>query len=120
MNYQEQHGRQFNVRVYGVRENQGHADTVEDCVKHCPEIFTNRVGVQVSPGDIEIAHRVGKPGGAKPRPIIARFFSRRLRGRVLADRRKLKQSGVSVGEDLTQRNYQLLKRATEHSATMVF
>ncbi|KAL8592543.1 hypothetical protein ACOMHN_030228 [Nucella lapillus] len=74
----------------------------------------------LSPGDIEIAHRVGKPGGAKPRPIIARFFSRRLRGRVLADRQKLKQSGVSVGEDLTQRNYQLLKRATEHSATMVF
>ncbi|KAL8605641.1 hypothetical protein ACOMHN_050316 [Nucella lapillus] len=62
--------------------------------------------------DVEIAHRAGKKpeGGGRPRPILIRFLSRRQRGRVLAARRKLKQSGISVGEDLTEHNYPLLKK----------
>ncbi|KAL8592237.1 hypothetical protein ACOMHN_030912 [Nucella lapillus] len=65
-----------------------------------------------------MAHRTGKPGGPRPQPIIVRFHSRMLRSRVLADRRKLKKTGVSVGEDLTLLNYKLLKRAEQHSATL--
>ena len=118
INDHEQHGRQFNVRVYGVPEVQGKQESVEDCVLKCTNIFTSKVGVPVKGEDIEIAHRVGKAGGARPRPILVRFLTRRLRGRVLADRKRLKQSGVSVSEDLTLSNYKLLKKANDHSATL--
>ena len=118
LNDQEQHGRQFNLRVCGVPERKGEKETVEECVNHCLEVFTGKVGVAVSKEDIEIAHRTGKPGGDRPRPIIVRFFSRRVRGSVLTQRRNLKRTGVSVGEDLTQLNYQLLKKVHQHSATL--
>ncbi|KAL8577263.1 hypothetical protein ACOMHN_022451 [Nucella lapillus] len=118
MNDHEQHSRQFNVRVYGVPEVSGGTETVNDCVDRCLEVFSTKIGVPVSKADIEMAHRTGKPGGPRPRPIIVRFHSRILRSHVLADRRKLKKTGVSVGEDLTLLNYKLLKRAEQHSATL--
>lgn len=116
-NDMEQHGRQFNLRVFGVKED-GTAESVTDCVQKCVDIFTNKVGVPVTVQDIEIAHRSGRPGTGKPRPILVRFFSRQKKGTVLASRRSLKQSGVSISEDLTRPNYRLLMRAKEHSATL--
>ncbi|KAL8598452.1 hypothetical protein ACOMHN_032729 [Nucella lapillus] len=73
LNDQEQHGRLWNVRVYGVQENK--EETIEDCVQKCVDIFTQKVGVTVNKSDIEMAHRSGRPGGSKARPILARFFS---------------------------------------------
>ena len=89
-----------------------------DCIKKCVAVFTDQVGVPVAEGDIEIAHRSGKPGGSRPRPILARFFCRKKISLVLAARRKLKWSGVSIGEDLTRINYKVLTKANEHSATL--
>ncbi|XP_076455802.1 uncharacterized protein LOC143290334 [Babylonia areolata] len=111
INDQEQHGRQWNIRVFGVREAQGQ-ETAEDCLKKCLSIFTEKLEVPVSVSDIDIAHRTGKvgAGGGRPRPIIVRFMSRGKRGQVLTARRKLKQTGITVGEDLTQTNYRLLKK----------
>ena len=78
----------------------------------------NQDGADVSTNDVEIAHRTGKPGGPRPRPIIVRFFSRQKRRLVLTERKKLKNSGVTVTEDLTKTNYDLLRKAKEHSATL--
>lgn len=118
INDHEQHGRQFNLRVFGIPEVKTGSEDVGDCVKKCVDVFSNKVGVKVEEQDVEMAHRIGRPGGGRPRAIIVRFHSRRLRGQVLAERRKLKQSGVSIGEDLTAQNYKLLKSATQHSAVM--
>jgi hypothetical protein len=116
-NDNEQHGRQWNIRVYGIAEATTD-EPVSVCIKMCVSVIKEKVGVEVTEKDIELAHRTGKRGGARPRPIIARFFSRQVRGEVLTNRRKLKQSGISIGEDLTQANYNLLKAATAHSATL--
>ncbi|KAL8622089.1 hypothetical protein ACOMHN_056574 [Nucella lapillus] len=62
LNDQEQHGRQSNLRVYGVTECQGDRETVDHCVDQCVAIFTKKVGVSVSKTDNEIAHRAGRPG----------------------------------------------------------
>ena len=120
LNDQEQHGRGWNVRVYGVKEVQGGkgSEAVADCVKKCVDIFSNKIGVSVSEKDIEIAHRTGKQNRDRPRPIIVRFFSRQVRSNVLSSRRKLKQTGISVGEDLTQANYRLMNIAKQHSASL--
>ena len=120
LNDQEQHGRQWNLRVYGVKESPG--ETAEDCRERCRALFSTQLGVPTEMSDIEVAHRSGKPAtlgsDARPRPIIARLFSRRHRGEVLSVRKKLKGSGVSVGEDLTLANYKLLRSVSNHSATM--
>ncbi|KAL8610697.1 hypothetical protein ACOMHN_047266 [Nucella lapillus] len=119
-NDQEQYGRLWNLRVFGVQESKG--ETTEDCVNKCVKSFSKKLGVPVSSSDVEIAHRTGRvtsgTGSSKPRPIIVRLFSRRQRGLILTARRKLKQTGVSVGEDLTQVNYRLLRQVSNHSATL--
>ena len=51
------------------------------------------------------------------RPIIIRFHSRMLRESVLVKRRLLKGKNISIGEDMTNKNYKLLKRASSHPAT---
>ena len=120
LNDQEQHGRQWNLRVYGVKEAVG--ETAEDCAEKCRTIFSQQLGVPTQEGDIEVAHRSGKPAtpgsGDRPRPIIIRFFSRTHRRKVLSVRKKLKGAGVSVGEDLTLANYKLLRQVSGHSATL--
>lgn len=125
-NDNEQHGRLWNVRVHGVKETQRPTEeTAADCVQKCVQVFSQRVGVSVRPEDIEIAHRSGRPriatgdGAAnRTRPILVRFFSRQKKAEVLQNIRKLKQTGLSVSEDLTAANFRLLKQAADHSATM--
>ncbi|KAL8592016.1 hypothetical protein ACOMHN_060509 [Nucella lapillus] len=46
----EQHGRLWNVRVHGVKEAANHKDEpARDCVRRCMEIFSQRLGVPVTP-----------------------------------------------------------------------
>jgi FtsZ-binding cell division protein ZapB len=125
----EQQGRKWNLRVYNVAEvkPEDPAETSADCIKKSCQIFTDMMGVPVEESEVEVAHRVGartRPAQdngqrkAKPRPIILRFVSRKVRDRVLKERRALKGKGVSVGEDLTHMNFKLLKAAEDHSATL--
>ncbi|XP_076446342.1 uncharacterized protein LOC143283850 [Babylonia areolata] len=73
------------------------ASSADPVVAFIVEIFTNKVGVSVDAEDIEMAHRSGRPGTGKPRPILVRFYSRQKKKSVLENRRKLKQSGISIG-----------------------
>ena len=120
LNEQEQYGRLWNLRVYGVKE--AHGEVVRDYIDKCRNIFSKTLGVPTSDGDTETAHRVGKPvsqdNGGRPRPIIVRFFSRSHRGKILSVRKQLKGAGVSIGEDLTLNNYKLLQQVSKHSATL--
>ena len=56
--------------------------------------------------------------GSGAAPIIVRFFDRKKRDKVLSNRRSLKRKVFVVGEDLTYANYQMSKKAMEHSATL--
>ncbi|XP_072165322.1 uncharacterized protein [Diadema setosum] len=47
------------------------------------------------------------------RPIIVKFATYRARQVVMKARRKLKQSGISIAEDLTASNYRILKTARQ-------
>ncbi|KAL8625399.1 hypothetical protein ACOMHN_044542 [Nucella lapillus] len=123
-NDHEQHGRLWNVRVFGLKETEG--ETVGDCVQKVVEVITSKLGVAVQPEEVEMAHRSGKPMGpagastvrSRPRPILVRFHSRQKKSEVLKNRRKLKQTGISIGEDLTMANLRLLKQTEGHSAVM--
>ena len=112
VNEVQQYTRRWNLRIFRAPEKRN--ETATECVEKCCEIFNEKVKVNTTPEDIEIAHRTGKPG--PNRPIIVRFFDRKKRDQVLANRRNLKNKGIVIAEDLTLANYKVYMQATKHSA----
>lgn len=112
----QQYSRRWNLRVYRVPEAEGEKD--DACTKKLCRIFSEDVGIPTTPTDIEVAHRAGKRSSEKPRPILVRFFDRKKRDAILGNRRKLKNKGAVVDEDLTWANYRLSTAAYKHSATL--
>ena len=90
-NDQQQYDRRWNLRVYNVEEK------ADDCAKKCCRIFTDLIGVATTEEDLEAAHRTGPNTTGKRPPIIVRFQFRKLKDKVIANRRKLKDKGISVG-----------------------
>jgi len=100
----EAYKRRWNLKMSGVPEEAG------ENVKMIAMDIVSRI----SPGlrdvlqtSIDVAHRVGpKTGGASPRRIIVQFLSRTHRDRIWMDAKNsevLKQKGIKITEDLTQR-----------------
>ena len=116
MNEADQYSRRNCLKFYGVKESDSE------------NTATNRLGIPLTIADLDRTHRVAsrKNGttdsqaqGAnsksrKPRAIIAKFFSYRLRSAVIRARRKLKGTGIGVDEALTSTNHELLWAAKKH------
>ena len=124
-NESEQYSRRWNLRLFGIKES-----TSEDCVAKSLKLFNDKVGVKTKDEDIQVAHRVKaatsqrtQHGGAgeqerkRPPAIIVQFSSRRVRDKILQNRKVLAKSGFVIAEDLTYKNFKLLQAAQEHSAT---
>ncbi|KAK7481926.1 hypothetical protein BaRGS_00015938 [Batillaria attramentaria] len=118
----DQYIRRNNMRIYGVGE-EGEDKDPALCESKIMDIIHNKLDLKdVSPRDIEAVHRLGKESkrrttagkAVSPRGIIVRCVSRKTRDSILYRRKKLKNSGVSMVEDLTQTNYHLLQRVKEY------
>lgn len=103
----EQYGRRWSIRVYGLEES-----PQENCKQLVVNTINERLKVNLSINDIEVAHRAGKFTQGKPRSIIARFLNRETRQVILKNRRLLKGSRISISEDLTSQNVKLLNRVS--------
>lgn len=101
----EQYSRRQCLRIFGVEEKDG-----EDTDKIVMEV-AEKVGVTVQLTDIDRSHRVGVKRGDRPRPLIAKFVSYRNRNELFRNKRKLKNSGITIREDLTKVRYNLLQEA---------
>ena len=75
---------------------------------------------ELSLADLDRTHRLGKrkptDNSSRPRPIIVKFTSYRVRSSVFRSKRKLKNSGISVSENLTPLRSSLLREAKAHDA----
>lgn len=114
----DQYSRRNNIRIYGLKEKErekaggGGAgalkeDTEAEVLQLCADM-----GVPLKPDDIEAAHRLGTVSSTKtgtPRGVIVRFVNRKQKERVIKNRRKLKDSGIVMVEDLTDTNYKLFQ-----------
>ena len=115
-NDNEQYSRRWNIKVFNLP-----GDLKEDndvtTTKVC-DYFTNTVQEETKPEDIEVCHRVPKAPNSKCKypAIVVRFMNRGLRDRLLQNKRKCKDSGSSIGEDLTKANAMLSLAAYRHSA----
>lgn len=102
----EQYQRRSSLRIFGVPESETDTDKVAIDV-------AKRIGVSLQVTDIDRSHRVGSPNGGKSRPIIVKFCSYKKRDEVFRSKRYLKNSGMTIREDLTMRRLQVLQAAIE-------
>ena len=129
VNNLEQYSRRNNVRVLGMQEspNENTAQVICDLAKS--------IGVVLTANDIDRSHRVSRRPTAttgdqlaqgsqsyaevsrstetRPRAIIVKMTSYKLKEALLRNRRKLKGSGTVIVEDLTKRNSELLSTVSK-------
>lgn len=97
----EQDQRRQCLRIFGVPESE-----LEDTDIIAINIAA-QIGVELEPRDIDRSHRVGKKG-ERPRAVIVKLVSYKKRREMFQNKRKLKNSGKTIREDLTQRRHKLL------------
>ena len=120
-NDNEQYGRRNNLRFRGLRLNKG-----QNCRTLLTEFINTKLQVQVREEDIEIAHPLPvrkQPTAQKHASnhqqqepaIIARFRDRTVRDMVIRERRKLKHTSITIVEDLTSLNVEVMNRLRNSS-----
>ena len=106
---QEQYSRRDCIRISGIPETPNNMNTDAVVADLCKDI-----GVFLDSKDIDRSHRVCREGGSKPRQIIVKFATYRIRQNVYKARSKLKSAGhadVYINEDLTKKRNKLLYEA---------
>lgn len=119
-NNTEQYSRRWNLRVFGIKQTQN-----EDVTEKCIKLFTEKVGVTTRADDVQVAHRVSTGHQSpqtqqethRPPAVIVQFSSRRVRDEILRKRKVLARTGITITEDLTKKNFEILKKAQAHSCT---
>ena len=124
MNEADQYSRRNCLKFYGVKENPG-----EDTDNVILQIANEQLEVPLAKTDIDRSHRIAsprhsleervtdgtnKPSNSRPKPIIVKFTSYRVRSSVIRARRKLKGTGMGIDEALTATNQSLLSAAKKH------
>ena len=112
---QEQRNRNYCLMLHGVEEANDE-DTDELVLK----TIIDNLSVPIEPHNLQRSHRVGPRRSApntrsttqKPRPIIFRFRDYRFRESVFRNKKKLKNTNVSITENLTKRRMELYKLAS--------
>ena len=105
----EQYSRRSCLVITGVKETRG-----EDTDQIVEEILFSKLGLNLAPFEVQRTHRLGqirdpKDGRAVNRPIIIRFVGYKSRDKVFKVKRKLKGTGISIFENLTERRAELLQ-----------
>ena len=108
----QQYSRRNCIRIFGIREEQ--AENTDDIV--C-RLAREKLEVNIKKEDIDRSHRVGRKSTTKPRGIIVKLVSYRTRQEIMSKRRKLKNTGLSIHEELTKKNQKLLEETKNHSKT---
>ena len=105
----EQYSRRSCLVMTGVKETCG-----EDTDQIVEEILFSKLGLNLAPFEVQRTHCLGqrrdpKNGRAVNRPIIIRFVGYKSRDKVFKVKRKLKDTGISIFENLTERRAELLQ-----------
>ena len=75
------------------------------------ETFNELLQEKLTGADIDRSHQIGKlKKGKQSRPVIIRFARHNIRNRVFKNKTKLKDTGVSITESLTQKRMQMLTK----------
>lgn len=108
-----QYVRRNNIRIKGLKVGQN-----DDCRKVVSDFIRRSLHVHIEDDDIEAAHtlpaRSVQPTAGIQQTVpmvIVRFLRRDIRDNVIRNRKLLKSTNISIIEDLTPLNMQVLNRA---------
>ena len=108
----EQYTRRNNLRIFGINDTNPNETALQS--EHLvAQLCKQKLGYNLQPWEVEVAHRTGKFMSDGNRPIIIRLVSRKTRSGILSNRRKLKGTPQVIAEDLTRENLQLYKRVRD-------
>ena len=107
----EQYSRRSCLVVTGIPEKA--EENTDDIILN---VATQKLGITLELHEIAKSHRLGtvnesEDGQLKHRSIIAKFVSDRSRQKLFHQKKKLKGTGISMLENLTQQRAQLMKDA---------
>ena len=107
---QEQYSRRNCLLIHGIEENQN-----ENTDALALEIINKKLELDMDEKDVDRTHRIGDKNKKKnkPRPIIIKFVRYNDRKKVFYNKKKLKDSGVSITESLTKFRMDKLGKARE-------
>ena len=95
INKLEQYSRKNCINISGVKEKD------RESVKALTKEISRAVGISVTDGDIDTAHRIGKHVEGKARPIIVKFTTFDRRQDLYQARRKLRSASAPAGSSLS-------------------
>lgn len=112
-NEMEQYSRSNNIKLINLPEDQGdRMETSEETTTKVVTLLNEKMEANIQESDIDIAHRIGKKTGNKPRTVIVKFISRRHKFKSMQDRKtKLRGTGIYIVEDLTKMNQSVFTAA---------
>ena len=108
-----QYSRRTNLLIHGIDEEENtDRNFKEDTDGKVVKIAHERLGLRADfvPKDISRSHRLGKRQNGKKRPIIVRFTSYRAKKMMFDKKKDLKNSGISITENLSPERYELYKK----------
>ena len=104
---QEHYSRRNCILLPGLKESEN-----EDTDTAVTETLNEILQEKLTDIDIDRSHRIGRlKKGKQSRPIIINFARYNIRYRVFKNKKKLKGTGVSITESLTQKRMQMLTKA---------
>ena len=104
---QEQYSHRNCILLHGVKESEN-----EDTDTVVTETLNELLLEKLTDIDIDRSHRIGRlKKGKQSRPIIIKFARYNIRNRVFKNKKKLKDTGISITESLTQKRMQMLTKA---------
>lgn len=104
----EQYSRRNNLRIFGIEEKAG-----EDTDQSIINFVQQKLSLTISINEIDRSHRVGLSRNGKPRAILVKFVSYRCRAEVFKRKKLLKNSPISIKEDLTIYRSNVLREAVK-------
>ena len=107
VNELEQYGRRNNIRISGLRNDKPYT-TSQETAWQVVSFLNEKMGLDLSVQQIDIAHRLGPFSRERNRNVIVKFISRQVKYNILAHCNALRNTGVYINEDLTRLNQKVL------------
>ena len=120
LNDLQQYSRRRNLRIFNLKETNN--ETADDTEKLVCKTISDVLKIKTTPDIVDACHRVPwsgdppkfKDGKTRPRDIIIQFKSRKDRDLIFSVKKRCKDQGFSLGEDLTAVNAKLCMAVHKH------
>ena len=108
LDHQEQYSRRNCILIHDITETQN--ENTDDISLRT---INEHLELELTEKELDHTHRIGNPksGNKRPRPIIVKFARYNTRRKVFLNKKRLKNTGISITESLTKHSMEFLKKA---------